>query len=82
MEYWSSEAITKFIFKMMPKISDHWTTNLDPRYTLPFIEQLLIRTIKSMKYENGSSKEVKEMMKELKSMAEKIAQMDEKYYEV
>lgn len=78
MEYWSEEALSKFIFKMVPKI--YRTNNLDPKYSLPFLSQLLNKTIKSMKYEKSYSPEVKDMIKELKAMAQKISEMEEKYY--
>lgn len=80
-EYWSQDNITKFIFKVMPKIEEYWTNNIDPKYSLPFITQLLTKTIKSMKYEAGNGPRVKEMIKELKEMATKITEIEDKYYE-
>ena len=80
MECWSEEAIQKFIMKIMPKIDDYWTNNIDPKFTLPFVMALLQRTIKAAKYECGDN--AKEMNAQLKQMIEQLGQIHEAYYEL
>lgn len=80
IEYWSQEAIQKFMFKIMPKIDEYWTNNVDPKFTLPFVAQVLQRTIKAAKYECGDN--AKEMNAQLKQMIEQLGQIHEAYYEL
>lgn len=80
MEYWSQDAIQKFIMKIMPKVEDYWTNNVDPKFTLPLIITLLQRTMKSAKYECGDN--AKEMNAKLKEMIEQLNQIHEAYYEL
>ena len=80
IEYWSQEAIQKFMFKIMPKVEDYWTNNVDPKFTLPFVAQILQRTIKAAKHECGDN--AKEMNAKLKEIIEQLNQMDEAYYEL
>lgn len=80
MECWSEEAIQKFIMKIMPKIDEYWTNNVDPKFTLPFVAQVLQRTIKAAKYECGDN--AKEMNAKLKEMIGQLNQMHEAYYEL
>ena len=80
MECWSEEAIQKFIMKIMPKIDEYWTNNVDPKFTLPFVAQVLQRTIKAAKYECGDN--AKEMNAQLKQMIEQLGQIHEAYYEL
>ena len=80
MECWSEEAIQKFIMKIMPKIDEYWTNNVDPKFTLPLVMTLLRRTIKAAKYECGDN--AKEMNAQLKQMIEQLGQIHEAYYEL
>ena len=80
MECWSEEAIQKFIMKIMPKIDEYWTNNVDPKFTLPFVAQVLQRTIKAAKYECGDN--AKEMNAKLKEMIVQLDQIHEAYYEL
>ena len=80
MECWSEEAIQKFIMKIMPKIDEYWTNNVDPKFTLPFVAHVLQRTIKAAKYECGDN--AKEMNAQLKQMIEQLGQIHEAYYEL
>lgn len=80
IECWSPEAIQKFIFKIMPKIGEYWTNNVDPDFTLPLAAQILQRTIKSAKYECDDN--AKEMNAKLKEMIEQLLQMHEDYYKL
>jgi hypothetical protein len=76
-EYWSQEAIQKFMFKIMPKVEDYWTNNVDPMFTIPFVAQILQRTIKAAKYERGDN--AKEMNAKLKEIIEQLEQIYEAY---
>lgn len=80
IEYWSEEAIQKFIIKIIPKVNDYWTNNVDPKFTLLFVAQILQRTIKAAKYECGDN--AKEMNAKLKEMIGQLNQMHEDYYEL
>lgn len=80
MECWSEEAIQKFIMKVLPKIDDYWTNNIDPRFTLPLIITLLQRIMKSAKYECGDN--AKEMNAQIKKMIEQLNQIHDNYYEL
>ena len=80
MECWSEEALQKFIIKIMPKVNDYWTNNVDPKFTLPLVMTLLQRTIKAAKYECGDN--AKEMNAKLKEMIEQLNQIHEAYYEL
>ena len=80
IECWSEEAIQKFIMKIMPKVDDYWTNNVDPKFTLPLVMALLQRTIKAAKYECGDN--AKEMNTQLKQIIEQLGQIHEAYYEL
>jgi hypothetical protein len=77
---WSDEAIQKFILKIMPKVADYWTNNVDPKFVLPLVMTLLQRTMKAAKYECGDN--AKEMNTQLKKMIEELEQIHEAYYEL
>ena len=80
MECWSEEAIQKFIMKIIPKVDDYWTNNVDPKFTLLFVAQILQRTIKAAKYECGDN--AKDMNSKLKKMIEELNQINDEYYEL
>lgn len=80
IEYWSEEAIQKFIIKIIPKVNDYWTNNVDPKFTIPLVMTLLQRTMKAAKHECGDN--AKEMNAKLKEMIEQLNQIHEAYYEL
>lgn len=80
IECWSDEAIQKFILKIMPKVDDYWTNNINPKFVLPLVMTLLQRTMKAAKYECGDN--AKEMNAQLKTIIEQLEQMNEAYYEL
>ena len=80
IECWSDEAIQKFILKIMPKVDDYWTNNINPKFVLPLVMTLLQRTMKAAKYECGNN--AKEMNAQLKQIIEQLEQLNEAYYEL